>query len=298
MKLNKYFLLSNLFAFCFFTFSHAQNIISGTITSVIGLPIENVVVSLSGSLEETVLSDENGYYEFSVQPGGNYVIKPCYDAGPINGVSNFDKQLISNHIDGQQELETPYKVIAADINNDNSIDSIDTNVIDELILGSIVDFPNNKSWRFIDKSFNFLDPLSPLSTVFPEEGIVNDLGNDIIIDFFGVKIGDVNLNSNISLVAISDGCSSGLVNNDDIFDRQFDVKVFPNPFENKFTISLDKEYSQISLEVYSSAGLQCVNKNYFNTDSITLELSNGQSGVYFVKLISSDITKWISIVKT
>jgi len=63
-----------------------------------------------------------------------------------------------------------------------------------LILGNIDKFQSNKSWRFIDKNYEFLDASNPLSEQFPEEYQVIDLATNMKVDFVGVKVGDVSGN--------------------------------------------------------------------------------------------------------
>jgi hypothetical protein len=54
-------------------------------------------------------------------------------------------------------------------------------------------FPNNTSWRFVDKDFVFPNPANPFQTAFPEVINYNNLSaDDLNADFVAVKVGDVN----------------------------------------------------------------------------------------------------------
>ena len=44
----------------------------------------------------------------------------------MNGVSTLDLVLIQKHILGSRSIETPYKMIAADIDNNNDITVLET----------------------------------------------------------------------------------------------------------------------------------------------------------------------------
>jgi Cohesin domain len=124
-------------------------------------------------------------------------VTPANDYCDLNGVTTFDLVLITKHIlyIVPDPLDTPYKLIAADANNSGSVTTFDLVEIRKLILGIYTSFPNNTSWRFVDKDFVFPNPGNPWATVFPESKTIH-LGQPA--NFVGVKIGDVNL-SNVCL---------------------------------------------------------------------------------------------------
>ena len=155
-------------------------------------PILDVEVSLiSDVLVE--MTDENGTYAFNDMPiGGTYDINADKDRDYLNGVSTLDLIFIQKHILGQELLESPYKIIAADADNSESITAIDLIEIRKLILGVYDEFPNNESWRFIEANQTFIDPLNPWLSNLRETHNISQLDTDISIDFIGVKIGDVN----------------------------------------------------------------------------------------------------------
>ncbi|MEP7269115.1 MAG: dockerin type I domain-containing protein [Saprospiraceae bacterium] len=53
---------------------------------------------------------------------------------------------------GIERLKSPYKKIAADVNNDNDISAIDLLELRKLILGIYDKLPDNTSWKFVPKS--------------------------------------------------------------------------------------------------------------------------------------------------
>jgi hypothetical protein len=142
------------------------------------------------------LSNEAGGYEFSnaVPMFGNYTVTPSSEnMAHLNGVSTYDLLLISKHILGITPFDSPYKMIAADVNNSGSITTIDIVEGRKLILGVYEAFPDNTAWRFIDKAFVFPNALNPFSTSFPEyKTLENMQASQMSEDFVGVKIGDVN----------------------------------------------------------------------------------------------------------
>jgi hypothetical protein len=141
-----------------------------------------------------LLTDSVGLYKITGLPflPSNYSILPVKDDNPLNGVTTFDLVLISKHILGSEPLNSPYKMIAADANKSGSITTFDIVEFRKLILGIYTALPNNKSWRFVDSSFSFPNPLNPFQTAFPEK---IPLSNGLPYNFIGIKVGDVNYTS-------------------------------------------------------------------------------------------------------
>jgi hypothetical protein len=83
-------------------------------------------------------------------------------------------------------------LIAADVNKNGKITTADMVELRKLILHINTSLPNNTSWRFIDKAYNFPNPTNPWSAVFPELTSFNNIPVGAQADFVGVKIGDLN----------------------------------------------------------------------------------------------------------
>jgi len=173
----------------------AQITISGTVQREDDTPIGNVPVVLSGSVEEVVYTDNDGNYAFSV-PSGSYSISVLSNADHQNGVTTLDLVLIERHRLGLALLDSPYKLLAADVDQSGVIDDIDLNQISEIIYAALQAFPNNNSWRFYDATYQFPDPSNPWLEAVPELVSINGATEDQEVNFIGVKIGDVNLSSN------------------------------------------------------------------------------------------------------
>ncbi|HQW02104.1 MAG TPA: hypothetical protein PLR30_06495, partial [Saprospiraceae bacterium] len=136
----------------------------------------------------------DGSFAFnSVPMVGAYTLKAQRDDNPMNGVSTLDMILIQKHILGTEQLKSPYKMIAADVNNSDDISVQDLIELRKLILGMYEKLPNNTSWKFIPKSHQFVDVRNPWG--YPTEDQLKnmeDAGSAVVRDFVGVKIGDVN----------------------------------------------------------------------------------------------------------
>ncbi len=171
--------------------------IAGRIATEVDSSVMGIEVSISGEHNAIKLTDEDGRYGFEgLASGYDYSITPLLDQDYVNGLSTFDLILISKHILGIGPLDSPYKMIAADVNNSRSVTTLDVILLRKIILGIDLAFTNNTSWRFVDKSYDFPDPSNPWLESFPEILSFNNLAGDALHqDFVAIKIGDVTLNA-------------------------------------------------------------------------------------------------------
>lgn len=169
--------------------------ISGQITTEDQQAVEGVAVSLSGHSTGTEMTTAEGLYRFGgIFEGNDYSIVPRKDDGLLNGVSTYDLLLISKHILGLQRLDSPFKLLAADVNRSGSVTTLDLIQIRKIILGTLTKLGNNTSWRFVRADYAFTEWGNPWNTSFPELVNINNLTADDLIpyDFVAVKVGDVN----------------------------------------------------------------------------------------------------------
>jgi len=170
--------------------------IEGLIATEEGEAVEGVKVTLlwNGEPLGCGFTSAAGIFHIScLFPEYDFTLIPQLDTLPANGVTTVDLVLITRHILGLQLLDSPYKMIAADANRSGSVTTLDMAAIRKVILGIEQGFPDNTSWRFIDKDYVFPDPEDPFSEPFSEL-----IHYDIIYlgdpeaDFVAVKTGDVN----------------------------------------------------------------------------------------------------------
>ncbi len=168
--------------------------LSGQVLTWKGEAMEGLEMQLIQADTNKVYTDADGNFLYNEALSEEaYVVKPWKNEGFVNGVSTWDLVLMSKHILELNELDNPYKIIAADVNRSGSISTFDMVHLRKLILFIDTEFSNNTSWRFVDADFVFPDEGNPFSTTFPEsiflESVVEDLSD---LDFVGIKIGDVN----------------------------------------------------------------------------------------------------------
>jgi Secretion system C-terminal sorting domain/Cohesin domain len=172
-----------------------NSFVFGKITNENGFGIEGVEVNLTGEINlPTVKTVENGQFLFpKIQNNKSIVITPTKDVNPLNGISTFDLSLMMKHILGQKSLDSPYKIIAADVTHNGIVTTADLGQLRRLILGEISDFSQNDSWRFVRKDFVFEVTSPACGQPFLENAAFNSIGGNISnLDFVAVKIGDLN----------------------------------------------------------------------------------------------------------
>lgn len=166
--------------------------ISGGILTADAVPVMDVQVNINGTADST-LTDAQGQYSFQdLSTGNDFTLLPHLDDQLLQGVTTFDLVLITKHILGVTPLDSPYKIIAADVNNSTSVTTLDMVFLQRAILLLDDHFPNNQSYRFVDKNYEFLDPANPLLEPFPEAISINNLTGNEQADFIAIKIGNVN----------------------------------------------------------------------------------------------------------
>ncbi|MEZ4935572.1 MAG: HYR domain-containing protein [Saprospiraceae bacterium] len=169
--------------------------ISGFIFTEEMIGINNVDLTIDPSSGNSIIigTDTSGTFDLHVEPGLDYTIVPSKNNNHLNGVTTFDAVKMTRHILNVELLDSPYKMIAADINNSKSITTFDIVVLRKLILNIYTNYPNNTSWRFIPADYVFPNPLNPFEENFPEVININNLmESQVGLNFIGVKVGDLN----------------------------------------------------------------------------------------------------------
>jgi hypothetical protein len=145
------------------------------------------------------LSGSDGWYYFNqLPPFGNYRVTPTRTFGSwLNGVNTFDLVLISRHLLALELFDSPYEIIAADINNSGTLSTFDVVVARQTLLGVRDTFINNRSWRFVAANYVFPQPDNPAAFTVPGwRFLTNHIGVADSVDFVAIKIGDLNLDFN------------------------------------------------------------------------------------------------------
>ena len=229
--------------------------ISGLITTEYGETVENVTVNLGGYTMNPVVTGASGTYQFnSVPMYSDYTVDPEKDMNPLNGVSTFDLVLISKHILGIDNLDSPYKHIAADINRSGSITAYDMVQLRQLILNIHTEFPNNDSWRFVDAAHEFVTT-SPENEYFNEIATISNLLTNTNAHFIGVKVGDVSGNAAANTLvssevrsmpeAISFAIDDRTFEAGEVMEVAFNLEAIDQVQGYQFTLNVDPAVAQV-----------------------------------------------------
>lgn len=154
-------------------------------------------VYVQGPRRDSVITGADGKFLLQYLPqGGPYTFTPNRNTAYDNGVTALDLVLISKDILGVIPFDSPYKLIAADVNNNKRVTGTDIVEIRKLILRYTNKFNLVNSWRFIDAAHTFSNPRNPWATNIPESITVSSLnGNLSNLNFVAVKMGDVNFSA-------------------------------------------------------------------------------------------------------
>ncbi|MEZ4919808.1 MAG: hypothetical protein R2792_11970 [Saprospiraceae bacterium] len=167
------------------------------------------------SWQETLLV-EDSCYSLLVEGmpfGGDYAasVWATRNEGPLVGFSTFDLFLISKHILGIESFTSFYQMMAADMNNSQSVTTFDIVEGRKLLLGIYDTFPAVPSWRMIKPLANpaNLDQWGLVEYTYQLDypSLISDL-TEPNMRFVGVKSGDVNLSA--SLIGSDDRSGSAI----------------------------------------------------------------------------------------
>ena len=164
--------------------------VAGQIQTPEGTMIPDVLIQ--ANLNRQTLSDEIGSYAFANLPmARDYRLSADKKGDDVSGVTSIDLVLIQRHLLGNEEITDPYKLIAADVNMDDRVSSLDVVEIRRLILNQSQEFSSGRSWVFVDDDYHFDNPSNPWP--FTEGVFITDLSRDLMSeDMIGIKLGDVN----------------------------------------------------------------------------------------------------------
>ena len=154
--------------------------------------LATVPVNVTGGTNLAASTAADGSYSLTVNAAGTYAVTPrLTNSSPFaNGVSTIDLSLIRRHILNIAPLDTPYKLLAADVNGSRSVTTLDLTFIRRLILGSTNTLPLSL-WRFVPADYAFTNTAAPWDapTNRSYASLVAAVTNQ---DFMAIKLGDVN----------------------------------------------------------------------------------------------------------
>lgn len=246
--------------------------VSGSLMTEENQAVELVEVAVDGDWSNMMMTSADGDYGFDLEMNQNYNITPYRNDDHLNGVTSYDLILLAQHLLEIQELDSPYKLIAGDVNRSGSITSLDLIQLRRLILHIDEAFSNNTSWRFIDANYTFPNLANPFATTFPEAVSINNLSQPELHDFIAVKIGD--LNGSASPTSLLNSAGDTRDQNDLVFrveDQQllsnqsytvdFKAKDFNDILGYQFTLAFDP--NQLEMVDFAAGALENLSAENF-----------------------------------
>ncbi|MBK9221391.1 MAG: hypothetical protein IPO16_04640 [Saprospiraceae bacterium] len=245
--------------------------LAGNIFNESNNKVENAMVTLNGnmpSMPKHEMTRPDGQYSFIQLPlNETYVLSAHKEDEPLNGVTTQDIVLIQKHILGLQTLNSPYKMIAADVNNSQSITAKDVSDLRRLILGITNNFVDNKSWKFVCSDQIFSDINHPWP--FNENSAINNLANDKLDNnFVAIKMGDVSGNAktnNLNNISSRNNAQISLTIPNQLFQQNEIVRI---------PVSLNCEFSIYGMQTQFSFDPQIFSFVEFESGMMNIQDAN------------------------
>ncbi|MEZ5055906.1 MAG: T9SS type A sorting domain-containing protein [Saprospiraceae bacterium] len=134
-----------------------------------------------------------GDFEFDdIMYGSNCMLVPSKDGEDRVSLNVIDIVQMNKHVRQSRPLNSPYKIIAGDLNRDGRVSYQDKVNLIDLVKGDAQRIVSGESWRFLPANWQFTDPSNPFNPAFPVMILNVNVQNDVdAMDFVGVKLGDV-----------------------------------------------------------------------------------------------------------
>ena len=148
--------------------------------------------TILGPTNTTATTAADGSYNLVFDAANNVLLNtvPPTNGNPSDGVTTLDITLLRRHILNISLLDSPYKLLAGDVDGSSVISTLDLSFMRRLILGVTNKFPKGL-WRFAPSDYAFTNVLAPWAS--PTNRTYSSVGADVGgQDFVAIKLGDVN----------------------------------------------------------------------------------------------------------
>ena len=266
----------------------------GNVWTEIGVPVFGVGIDLqAGNSFLAGATSDNGRFGFSAVPGcGRKAIQLRKNDAHDNGLSTLDLILVQKHILNRDPLDSPYKLLAADVDMSGTISTLDLIKMRKVILSIDITLNNEASWRFVPEHFQFSDPTNPFQDNIPTEVEVQSNGLEYSQNFIAVKLGDVNNSANPGNVTqAGDGFVEArakelTINLENIqlqAGQQYEVKVMAGDLARIAGYQLGLRFQPSAIEIVdiSPNGLDNMSENNFailNREGLIANSWNSRNG--------------------
>ncbi|MEO0734080.1 MAG: hypothetical protein AAFZ52_14690, partial [Bacteroidota bacterium] len=168
-----------------------RGVLSGAITTDTETPLADVSVTLTGAndIDVTMTTDVNGVFLFNgLEQGVDYTVQPTFNPSVnLRRVKTSDVVKISSYILGVSDFDSPYDELAADVDQDGTINVLDLVGIQRVILGLDDTFGGGQTWGFVRADIDVT-----ASDDLPSVYNINDFEQNVLgADFRAWEFGNV-----------------------------------------------------------------------------------------------------------
>ena len=198
---------------------------------------------------EAMTDSEGRYNAEDIPEFLPYGVRPRYEGGIRGDVNSIDLVHIQRHILRLDTLETPYDIIAADINRNNKIQPSDLLALRKFILNINQEFTKAPKWDFIPANYVFPDSLDPFDYVDSVE--IDYLSEELdSIDFVAIRIG--NVDGNFTMAKGDDGNING--RSAKSISVKMETEMIGDDFKTDFYLTENTEFDAIQMSIKTEAG--------------------------------------------
>ncbi len=215
--------------------------------------VPNVEVTCNNS-QSQMNDSQTGDFQFEINSGNSCLILPVKDGDDYMALTILDLLAMRRHMTQAAVFDSPYKIIAADMNRDQLVNGNDLGIVADLVLGNQTDMVHGDSWRFMPADWTFTDPTQPFAPLFPvmiNLPIVND--DSYNNDFIGMKLGDVDYSLDMNTMSDKDYAMAGQLNFE-VADRsvganeEFVLEVKSSDFNNVCGFQFQLDFDPAAFE--------------------------------------------------
>lgn len=176
--------------------------ITGTVATTLGVALAASSISIQDMHTYKITrqtADATGSFAFNNIPTKrDYKINAQLNDKHSSGVSTRDIILLQQHLMGINTFNTHWKMLQADVNQDQKVTSIDIVELRKLIVGIESKMLDFEPWKFFNKNLRF-NPLDYGKTLNVQEGVlVSEMSQSVRANLIGIKMGDIDQSAVVS----------------------------------------------------------------------------------------------------
>lgn len=238
--------------------------------------------------------DKNNNYEFQFNDligNQSYMIQSSFQSFIAAALDYDDLSYLKKLIDKKVKPASPYIILAADVNQDHEINTLDYNLLKQVIYYKR-SAALKTNWIFLPEGFTFNNPSDPLKEVMPNgieiQKLEHDMDNQNLL---AIRVGD--------LVFSTTNTPDWAVRRNDADDR-FQLELIhcsvinDNGDASSITWTLNSSISQtVSIQLFSIDGRELINKSVKLSEGIqkvTLEATTKGLLIYNIRYGNSNIS--------